>query len=474
MNSRYLLLLSLLSQLGAQTTAAGVAGGSSTVLRDLSAGLDQLSRNADRCVVQIFATSYALNEDGVSSKINLLARQRSSGSGVVLSEDGFIITNSHVIQGAKRVRVQFTVFEDEAFAHPEIPRRQSGRQIEARIVGYDRESDLAVLKVGRSHLPYLRLGDSDQLHKGQLVVAFGSPLRLENSATMGIVSSTSRRVKPDDVMEYIQTDASVNPGNSGGPLLDVEGNVVGINTFIVTQSGGNEGIGFAIPSNIVRNVYMQIRASGHVHRGSIGVSAQTLTPELAHGLSLPQDRGVLLADVFPGGPADTAGLMVNDIVVSFDGRPLNTARQLESEVYCKAISERLAVEILRGKEQLSFQVPVIEREDDPQRFADMVDPDKDAIPKLGMLGLQIDSRISAILHHLRKQYGVIVAAKSASASYSGSDELREGDVIYAVNTLPVPSVDALRQAIDDLDPLDSLILQVEREGRLTYLALTLE
>src|SRR4029077_1325142 len=134
MNSRYLLLLSLLSQLGAQTTAAGVASGSSTVLRDLSAGLDQLSRNADRCVVQIFATSYALNEDGVSSKINLLARQRSSGSGVVLSEDGFIITNSHVVQGAKRVQVQFTVFENEAFAHPEIPRRQSGRHIEARIV----------------------------------------------------------------------------------------------------------------------------------------------------------------------------------------------------------------------------------------------------------------------------------------------------------------------------------------------------
>jgi serine protease Do len=328
MNSRYLLLLSLLSQMGAQTRAAGVAGGSSTLLRDLSAGLDQLSRNADRCVVQIFATSYALNEAGVSSKINLLTRQRSSGSGVVLSEDGFIITNSHVVQGAKRVQVQFTVADDEAFVHPEIPRRQSGRQIEARIVGYDRESDLAVLKVERSHLSYLRLGDSDQLHKGQLVLAFGSPLRLENSATMGIVSSTNRRMKPDDVMEYIQTDASVNPGNSGGLLLDVEGNVVGINTFIVTQSGGNEGIGFAIPSNIVRNVYMQIRASGHVHRGSIGVSAQTLNPELAHGLGLTQDRGVLLADVFPGGPADTAGLMVNDIVLSFDGRSLNTARQL--------------------------------------------------------------------------------------------------------------------------------------------------
>ena len=474
MNPRYFLLLSLLSQMGAQTTTAGAAGGSSTVLRDLSAGLDQLSRKADQCVVQIFATSYAINEEGVSSKINLLARQRSSGSGAVLSEDGFIITNSHVVQGARRVQVQFTVFDDEAFAHPGIPRRQSDRQIEARIVGYDRESDLAVLKVERSHLPYLRLGDSDQLHKGQLVLAFGSPLRLENSATMGIVSSTSRRVKPDDVMEYIQTDASVNPGNSGGPLLDVEGNVVGINTFIVTQSGGNEGIGFAIPSNIVRNIYTQIRASGHVHRGAIGVSAETLTSELAHGLGLTQDRGVLLGDVFPKGPADTAGLMVNDIVLSFDGRPLNTARQLESEVYCKAISENIAIEVLRGKEQLSFQVPVIEREDDPQRFADMVDPDEDAIRKLGILGLQIDPRISAILHHLRKQYGVIVAAKSAGASYSGSDELRAGDVIYSVNSLPVFSVDGLRQAIDDLDPVDPLIVQVERDGRLTYLALTLE
>ena len=181
MNPRYFLLLSLLSQMGAQTTSAGVAGGSSTVLRDLSAGLDQLSRKADQCVVQIFATSYALNEDGISSKINLLARQRSSGSGAVLSEDGFIITNSHVVQGAKRVQVQFTASDDEGVAHPEIPRRQSGRQIEARIVGYDRESDLAVLKVERSHLPYLRLGDSDQIHKGQLVLAFGHQLRPENS-----------------------------------------------------------------------------------------------------------------------------------------------------------------------------------------------------------------------------------------------------------------------------------------------------
>jgi serine protease Do len=474
MTLRYLLILCVLSRADAQTKAPNAAGGSSRTLRDFSADLDRLSRKADRSVVQIFATTYSFSEDSDSSKINVLSRQRSSGSGAVLSADGFIITNNHVVQGARRVQVQFAASDDKGVAHPENLHRQVSRRIEAKIIGSDRTSDLAVLKVERSNLPYLPLGDSDQLHKGQLVLAFGSPLGLENSATMGIVSSTSRRMKPDEVMEYIQTDASVNQGNSGGPLLDVEGNVVGINTFIVTQSGGNEGIGFAIPSNIVRNVYTQIRTSGHVHRGSIGVFAQTLTPELANGLSLTQERGVLLADVFPGGPADLAGLRVDDIVLASDGRPVNTARQLEIEVYCRPVASKITLQILRDKEQLSFQVPIIEREDDPQRFADMVDPDKDAVPKLGILGLQIDPGISAILHHLRKQYGVIVAAKGNSAAYSGNDELKEGDVIYTVNKLPVVSVDGLRQAIDGLDPPDPLILHVEREGRLIYLALALE
>jgi serine protease Do len=475
MTFRYLLLaqLCILTGVQAQPKAAHTANSSSRALHDLSAELDQLSRKADQSVVQIFATTYAVSEDGNASKINLLSRQHSSGSGAVLSADGFIITNNHVVQGARRVQVQFAGSDDNVVGHPESLRGPDGR-IEAKVVGSDRASDLAVLKVERSDLPYLPLGDSDHLHKGQLVLAFGSPLGLENSATMGIVSSASRRMKPDEVMEYIQTDASVNPGNSGGPLLDVEGNVVGINTFILTQSGGNEGIGFAIPSNIVRNVYSQIRTTGQVHRGSIGVSAQTLTPELANGLRLAQEHGVLLADVFPGGPADLAGLRADDIVLASDGRPVNTARQLEMEVYCLPVAKTITLQVLRDKEKFSFQVPIIEREDDPQRFADMVDPDKDAVPKLGILGLQIDQKMAAILHHLRKQYGVIVAAKGYSSVYAGNDELKEGDVIYAVNRLLVVSVDGLRQAIDALDPLEPLVLQIEREGRLTYLSLAFE
>jgi serine protease Do len=476
MTFRHLLVVQLfiLSGVEAQLKATHVAHTSSRALHDFSVELDRLSRKADRSVVQVFATSYSFSEGGDSSKINVLSRQRSSGSGAVLSADGFIITNNHVVQGARRVQVQFAGSDDTVVGNPESLRRPVSGRIEAKVVGTDRASDLALLKVEGSNLPYLALGDSDELHKGQLVLAFGSPLGLENSATMGIVSSTNRRMKPDEVMEYIQTDASVNPGNSGGPLLDVEGNVVGINTFIVTQSGGNEGIGFAIPSNIVRNVYNQIRTSGHVHRGSIGVSVQTLTPELANALRLTQERGVLLADVFPGGPADLAGLRVDDIVLASDDRPVNTARQLEIEVYCLPVAKTITLQILRDKEQFSFQVPIIEREDDPQRFADMVDPDKDAVPKLGILGLQIDQKMAAILHHLRKQYGVIVAAKGYSGAYSGKDELKEGDVIYAVNRLAVVSVDGLRQAIDALDPLEPLVLQVEREGRLTYLSLALD
>ena len=168
-------------------------------------------------------------------------------------------------------------------------------------MGLDRETDIAVLKVEERGLPALELGDSESLRQGQLVMAFGSPLGLENSASLGVVSAVARQLKPDDPMIYVQTDASINPGNSGGPLVDAEGRMVGLNTMILSQSGGNEGIGFAAPSHIVRSVYEQLRASGLVRRGVIGVRAQTITPSLAAGLGLVFDRGVVLSDVTPDG-----------------------------------------------------------------------------------------------------------------------------------------------------------------------------
>ena len=372
------------------------------------------------------------------------------------------------MQGARRVQVQLSYALDKTLPHSSAVKPR-GKMIEGKVVGVDRDTDLAVLKIDRTELPHLALGDSDAVKQGQLVLAFGNPLGLQNSVTLGIVSSTARQLKPEDPMIYIQTDAPINPGNSGGPLLDADGRVVGINTFILSQSGGSEGIGFSIPSNIVRNVYRQIRKDGHVHRGHIGVFAQTITPELAAGLSLGQEWGVLLADVAPVGPAAEAGLEVGDIVLKMNGKALENARQMEVNLYRRPVSEKVSLEILRGSEKLTFEVPVIERNDDPQRFADMVSPEANMIARLGILGIQIDKRIVAMLPDLRKKYGIVVAA---GASEGGG--LHAGDVIYAVNTVPTATIEGLRKALDDLKPGDPAVIQVERDSRLMFIVLDLE
>jgi serine protease Do len=349
----------------------------------------------------------------------------------------------------------------------------SGKMLDARVVGVDRDSDLAVLKIDQTGLSFLKLGDSDTLRQGEIVMAFGNPLGLENSVSMGVVSSVGRQIKPDDSMIYVQTDAPINPGNSGGPLVDADARVMGINTFILSQSGGSEGLGFAIPSNVVKNVYTQIRAEGHVHRSEIGVFVQSITPPLATGLRLTKDWGVVVADVTPEGPGDKAGLKVGDIVVSLNGKLMMNARQLEVNLYRYSVGQKVNVEILRGDSKMTYSVAVAERQDDPMRFADMVDPTKNLVPKLGILGISIDAKIAEMLPDLRNSYGVVVAARGGDSPYTG-DSLQLGDVIYSVNTEPVSSVAALRMAIDALKDTDPVVLQVERESRLLYITLTIE
>ena len=302
------------------------------------------------------------------------------------------------------------------------------------------------------------------------MLAFGSPLGLANSVTMGVVSSTARQLKPDDPVVYIQTDAPINPGNSGGPLLDTDGRVVGINTLILTQSGGSEGVGFAIPSNVVKNVYTQIRKDGHVHRGQIGIYAQTITPTFAAGLGLPQEWGVVIGDVTPDGPADKAGLQVGDVILRLDGKPIENARQLEVNIYRRSLNEKVSLDVMRGRDALTVEVPVIERKDDPQRFADMVNPDNNVVARLGILGISIDRKVAAMLPDLRKTYGVVVAA----SMFGSQGGLQPGDVIYALNGAPVSSVEALRSALGAVKPGDVAILQIEREARLMFLEVELE
>jgi serine protease Do len=430
----------------------------------LSATIEGLVARVRPAVVQILTTAYVPGEGPAPGA--LMTTQRATGSGVILSADGYVVTNAHVVAGARRIQVVLAPSGPEPAVQKSIL-KPPGRTVPAQVVGIDRESDLALIKLAETGLPVLPLADSEALRQGQLVVAVGSPMGLTGSVSFGVVSAVARQVKPEDRMVYIQTDAPINPGNSGGPLLDVQGRVVGINSFILTQSGGSEGIGFAAPSNIVRTVTDQLRASGRVRRSEIGVVAQTLTPTLAAGLGLAQSWGVVLADVNPVGPGAGAGLEVGDIVLSLDGKVLENARQFVVNLYPHKVGDVVRLEVLRGSDRRAIAVPVVERPDDSTRLGDLVSPERNMIPRLGILGLDLDDTLFRMLAPLRAKAGVVVAGAVADSG-SAQDPLKAGDVIYALNREPVSSVEGLRGLLAKLTVGDPVVLQVERGGELRY------
>jgi len=460
------------SQSGTSSPAAPESKVAPLTLGEFSATLENLVNRVRPSVVQIYSTGYATAEDSDSSSAtSLLTKQHSTGSGIILTADGYILTNAHVVRDARRIQVRLPSRTEATGRFATM--LPEGKLIDAKLIGRDRDIDLAVVKIDKTGLPALQLGDSNRIHQGQLVMAFGSPLGLESSVSMGVVSSTARALHPDDLMMYIQTDAPINPGNSGGPLVDAEGRVIGINTFILTQSGGSEGLGFAIPSNIARNVFGQIKREGHVHRGKIGVHAQTITPDMATGLNLPQDWGVIIADVLPDGPADKAGVKVGDIVHTLNGRILRDARQLELEIFRSPMRQKVAMDVLREGDHLQIEIPVIDAVDDPTRFADMVNPKDNLVNRLGILGISIDKKLAALLPDLRNSYGIVVAAGSTTDLSSGTG-LHPGDVIYSVNGTPVATVAALKTKLDQYKAGDPVVLQVERSSVLMYVTLELE
>jgi serine protease Do len=457
----------------AQTeTAAQTSAPASAVRGDplhlFSQSIQALTAKVTRSVVQIVATGYGLKSEKQASDTALFEPQEAIGAGVILSSDGYLVTNAHVVQGARKIRVRLPGLEapgtDDSLPHGPVS---------AKIVGIDHQSDLAVLKIEATNLPAMELADSDRLKQGQVVFAFGSPQGLENSVTMGVVSATARQVSEENPTTYIQTDAPINPGNSGGPLVDVDGLVVGINTFILSESGGSEGLGFAIPSNVVRNIYDQIRTEGHVHRGQIGVFVRTLTPDLAEGLKLPRSHGVVLEDVSPDSPAAKAGLQVGEVVTRVGGKPVGDIKEFATLLFAYKIGQTAPIGVIRDGKEVTVNVVVAERPDDPQRFADMVAGPGNVVDRLGIVGITINDDIKHLIPDLRIESGVIVAARTPSSVLLG-DGPEPGDVIHAVNTTAIKDLAGLKQALRNLHSGDAVVLQVERDGELSYLVMEYE
>jgi serine protease Do len=474
--SVYATLLSLLLGVTlsvAQTERSAPSTDTSKVLRNdplhvFSESVQGLSANVTKSVVQVLTTGFGLSTDDNKTDTAYLAPERGIGAGVILSPDGFIVTNAHVVAGARRIRVRL-----QGLDKPGSEMTAPHGPLEAKLVGVDHETDLAVLKIDMANLPALTLTDSSQLKQGQVVLAFGSPLGLENSVSMGVVSATSRQIDPDNPAIYIQTDAPINPGNSGGPLVDVDGQVVGINTFILSQSGGNEGLGFAIPSNVVRNIYDQLRTEGHVHRGQIGVFVRTITPDLVEGLHLARNRGVLLEDITPDSPAEKGGMKIGDIVTSIGGKPVENVRDFSLYLYDYKIGQVAKINVLRGSKEVMCSVTLVERPDDPQRFADMVTGPENLIDRLGIVVLNIDGELKEMLGDMRIADGVLVAARTPTSTLLG-DDLKAGDVIHAVGTQCIDDIEQLKQALQKVKDGDPIVLQIERSGSLSYTVLETE
>jgi serine protease Do len=275
-------------------------------------------------------------------------------------------------------------------------------------------------------------------------------------------------------MIYVQTDASINHGSSGGPLVDLQGRIVGINTLILSQAGGDEGLGFAAPSNIVRTVYEQIRKNGRVRRGDIGIRAQTITPTMARGLSLPRDYGVVLADVAPRSPAARAGLRRGDLVLALDGKPMENGRQLQVGLYRRFVGDVVSFEVLRNGERVTLPVTMLERRDPFSNVPHAVDPRANMVRRLGILGVTLDQRLAEVLPASRVSAGVVVVSTVDGAIDSREGGLAEGDVVFAVNRTPISDLVSLRTTLDGLSPGDPVVLHLERQGTLMYLTFTVD
>jgi len=383
-------------------------------------------------------------------------KERGLGSGVIVESNGLIITNNHVVGKADEIRVTLS----------------DKREFKAKLIGTDPKTDIAVVRIEATGLPTVPLADSDRLEVGEFVLAVGNPFGLTQTVTLGIVSALGRAAGIAEYEDFIQTDAAINPGNSGGALVNVRGELVGINTAIFSQSGGNMGIGFAVPSNMAQSIMGQLVQTGKVVRGWLGVSIQDLTPELASQFGVGETKGVLVSDVMDDSPAKKAGFERADVIVEYDGKSMDSPTHLRNAVAQTPVGKKVAVKIIRDKKPKTIELTIAEQ---PKAMAQS--GEEDAGESTTPTGVLSSLEVRELNDELASRYGVkpsergVVVVRVKPGSTAEELGVREGDMIVEVNRQAVTSVKAYERIAGKLPKDHSVLLLLKRQGRTIYLTL---
>jgi serine protease Do len=384
------------------------------------------------------------------------SQERSSlGSGFIISDDGYVITNNHVVNNAEEI----------------IVRLNDRREFTAELIGTDKRSDIAVLKIEATDLPALKLGNSSNLNVGEWVLAIGSPFGFDHSVTAGIISAIGRSLPNENYVPFIQTDVAINPGNSGGPLFNLDGEVIGVNSQIYSRTGGFMGLSFAVPVNVVKNVYTQLRENGRVARGWLGVLIQDVTRELAESFDMEHPHGALIAKVLDGGPAEKSGMEVGDIVVKFNGNKVSFSSDLPPLVGSTPVDSNVDVEIIRRSKHKTIQVKISELPTDDAVIA------KKGSKKSGANANSLNVLAKDLTIEQEKEFesdghGVLVEEIYAGPAQKAG--IRRGDVILQINNIKIKDVSHFNKLVIDLPKGRSIPVLIHRQGGPIFLALKID
>jgi serine protease Do len=451
--------------------AVGLASGSPALAKELP-DFTELVEKQGPAVVNISTTQIIRNAQGFpgipendpffeffrrfAPQMPREQETQSLGSGFIITADGYIMTNAHVVDRADKITVRLT----------------DKREFRAKVIGADKRTDVALLKIEATGLPKVSIGEPDRLKVGEWVVAIGSPFGFDSSVTAGIVSAKGRSLPQDNFVPFIQTDVAINPGNSGGPLFNLNGEVVGINSQIYTRSGGSMGLSFAIPIDVATQVANQLRTTGKVTRGRIGVMIQELTRELADSFGLSKPSGALISNVEKNGPADKAGIEASDVVLKYDGKPVDSSADLPRMVAATKPGSKVTVELWRKGEVKQVTVVVAEMPEEGKVARAAKQPADDVAEMISRLGIAVSELSKEQLQELQVSGGLLVEEVKGSAARAAG--LQHGDVLLAIGNMPIRSLAQFNDILKQVPKGRNIALLVRRGDGASYVAIRLD